>query len=850
MEVDVTEVFDPDFKFIYDVPSSAVVHLPPARLNITRLVLCRNYRPYDAQSCAMGGNCKFVHADCDYTKLEAHPIHVNYIWRHESLCTYPRLPAGEKLKVAQMDGQVVEMPSERILVTKGSQAYMIRLQSLRSGLASPAELKHTAALSHCAHYHLNRMCNRGERCNFIHAVHVDPNVQGDFKRAPRRGQRHPPDSAGKGAEGASGGNSRGGRGNARGRGGLAASSPGASYKATRLPSQTKALASASLQGNNITEDNAEWVMNVTGSGCCFGAASAERHHDPASSPAAPASSPTAHIQRGQTAGEYVNAAPPRSAGQSQPAGQAGRRVELHGPTPPSLQSTTTTPDDNTPACPRQQHQQQHQPQYHYREQGFSKESSSDAIHGGNAYPGTYAAFRQQSDCTATPVAQLYRSLTGYGGQMPGMQRSVSQDMQTQYSGAGSMFSPSQLMGPVPSHSESSYYTRSPQKHQRQQQCMPCQQLRLSPHPSASLNFPHYSSGSFNDSDALEASRMSSSGYAIGNNNGAAVAAAASTAAVSSHVVNVIQRTRRRREGAAQMPASSPHNSTQQQSPPMQRQSVSGVASFYDKSSSATSVQSPTAITSTGNSSMALRSPQGHAASSDSPYNASLSAPNAGNSASRIAAAVTAHADVREGAPATGGPQYRRQSAREASSHSSGGCGTGCTVHSRGASFAASPIVAARGRGGVLTPADETPPPSVQLPSATGISGGDLHGHPALRFPMGFSNEEEDVDGDGEAPSSASRTSQSNSRLPNMNMSIGGGSSSGTGMPLSHLLPTFRLEREDRTNSSSDVGGNSAAPESAMQQSRHNRFRHDPYIAGSAQHRYGNESRPQYLDDMM
>ncbi|CUG91808.1 Hypothetical protein, putative [Bodo saltans] len=30
------------------------------------------------------------------------------------------------------------------------------------------------------------MCNRGERCNFIHVVHVDPNVVGDFKRAPAR----------------------------------------------------------------------------------------------------------------------------------------------------------------------------------------------------------------------------------------------------------------------------------------------------------------------------------------------------------------------------------------------------------------------------------------------------------------------------------------------------------------------------------------------------------------------------------------------------------------------------------------------------------------------------------------
>ena len=166
------EVFDPDFKFIYDVPSSAVVHLPPARLNITRLVLCRNYRPYDPQSCAMGGNCKFVHADCDFTKLEAHPIHVNYIWRHESLCTYPRLSAGGKRRVMQSDGQVAEIVTERLLVTKGS-------------LAS-AQGRSGAPLNICEGYENNGMCYQGQRCNFIHTVHVDPFVQGDFKRAPRK----------------------------------------------------------------------------------------------------------------------------------------------------------------------------------------------------------------------------------------------------------------------------------------------------------------------------------------------------------------------------------------------------------------------------------------------------------------------------------------------------------------------------------------------------------------------------------------------------------------------------------------------------------------------------------------
>jgi hypothetical protein len=166
----VTEVFDPTFRFCFEVPTQSLVHLPPARLNITRLVFCRNYAPGDHQSCNMGDGCKFVHADVDFRTLEAHPIHVKYSWRHEDVCTYARLPAGEVLRVTAPNNRppVEEIASERVLVTRGS------LRRQEGG----------GTLSHCAHYYFNRMCNRGERCNFIHVVHVDPNVVGDFKRAP------------------------------------------------------------------------------------------------------------------------------------------------------------------------------------------------------------------------------------------------------------------------------------------------------------------------------------------------------------------------------------------------------------------------------------------------------------------------------------------------------------------------------------------------------------------------------------------------------------------------------------------------------------------------------------------
>ncbi|KEG07994.1 zinc finger protein family memeber [Trypanosoma grayi] len=165
-----TEVFDAEFKCLYEVPSHLVVHTPSARLNITRLVFCRNYKTGEPDSCKMGDNCKFVHADVDIKMLEAFPIHVNYIWRHEDLCTYKRLPPGETVEVLCSDMCTIEsLPSERILVTRGALA--------RHDIAEP--------LIRCRYYDANQTCFSGECCNFIHVMFVDPNVQGYFKRAPK-----------------------------------------------------------------------------------------------------------------------------------------------------------------------------------------------------------------------------------------------------------------------------------------------------------------------------------------------------------------------------------------------------------------------------------------------------------------------------------------------------------------------------------------------------------------------------------------------------------------------------------------------------------------------------------------
>jgi hypothetical protein len=166
------EVHDPDFKTLLTIPLSCVIHVPPAHMDISRFVLCKNFdakRP--KTSCTMGDSCKFVHANLAGAAIQQQEIHVNYAWREERLVTYERLPAGETLSVLAPNNRypVELIPSELVLATRGA----------------VARHHHGGQLSHCAHYYFNRMCNRGDRCNFIHAVYIDPSAT-DFQRAPPR----------------------------------------------------------------------------------------------------------------------------------------------------------------------------------------------------------------------------------------------------------------------------------------------------------------------------------------------------------------------------------------------------------------------------------------------------------------------------------------------------------------------------------------------------------------------------------------------------------------------------------------------------------------------------------------
>jgi hypothetical protein len=173
------EVFSADYKHLFSVPLDVVVHTPPEDLHITRLVVCRNYQPGNPESCPAGSRCKFVHMECFLSELDApENVHVKYCWHHQDDCIYPRLPAGEVLRVSAPNNRMPFdcIPSDCVLATRGALN----------------RHTHSGQLSHCAHYAFNKLCRRGADCHFIHAVVVDPTSvpAGFFSRASTSRNRH------------------------------------------------------------------------------------------------------------------------------------------------------------------------------------------------------------------------------------------------------------------------------------------------------------------------------------------------------------------------------------------------------------------------------------------------------------------------------------------------------------------------------------------------------------------------------------------------------------------------------------------------------------------------------------
>lgn len=233
------DVFDPSYTHLYQVPQECVVQLPPARLNIHRLVLCKNYQCGKADSCPMMLNCKFVHADCDFRTLTSYPVHVNYVWRNPELCIYRRLPPGDVVHVIvdrgggatssadhshthtqhpcgamvnapphrrgsnppraneecadgmRRDVVVVAMESQRVLRTRGALTALASRPNPASSSCSTVSSysstpQSTQPLRSCPAYDREGTCLQGEQCEYAHCVLVDPNLTRDFKRATRK----------------------------------------------------------------------------------------------------------------------------------------------------------------------------------------------------------------------------------------------------------------------------------------------------------------------------------------------------------------------------------------------------------------------------------------------------------------------------------------------------------------------------------------------------------------------------------------------------------------------------------------------------------------------------------------
>ncbi len=156
------DVYDSDYTSVYlGVPRDRTCHVPQ-REKADRgkpLLQCAIFEA--SRACPKESACPFVHADL--SGLQPQRIHVNYAWRSVTDIPYEIMPAAEGLPEAievlapnnRPPLQLVQR--QAILSTRGSQA------------AAPGQV-----LSQCAHFYFNLMCNRGERCLYVHVAHVDP----------------------------------------------------------------------------------------------------------------------------------------------------------------------------------------------------------------------------------------------------------------------------------------------------------------------------------------------------------------------------------------------------------------------------------------------------------------------------------------------------------------------------------------------------------------------------------------------------------------------------------------------------------------------------------------------------
>jgi len=92
-------LYCPNYTCMITVPRSTISHMPAQRLNITRLVACKNFsdavalsgQAHPADACKMGSRCKFVHVSRPLSDFPTQALHAHYIWRSVNDVTYDRL---------------------------------------------------------------------------------------------------------------------------------------------------------------------------------------------------------------------------------------------------------------------------------------------------------------------------------------------------------------------------------------------------------------------------------------------------------------------------------------------------------------------------------------------------------------------------------------------------------------------------------------------------------------------------------------------------------------------------------------------------------------------------------------
>jgi hypothetical protein len=161
-------VYDPEYFWLYQIPRNKIAQIPGDQWKLTRYALCNKFN--SEEGCKRGKYCKFVHAFVDET-VPKQSVHVNYAYQDTENCPYPRHTAADppfRVLLPNEVAPIFEIPADQVLVTRGS---------------TSAQTTSTV-VSHCAHFYLSRLCNRGRDCGFVHCVYIDPSVTKKNAKAP------------------------------------------------------------------------------------------------------------------------------------------------------------------------------------------------------------------------------------------------------------------------------------------------------------------------------------------------------------------------------------------------------------------------------------------------------------------------------------------------------------------------------------------------------------------------------------------------------------------------------------------------------------------------------------------